>query len=296
MTMRNSLRQILRQAIDLHVHIGPEVIPRKYTVETLIKAEQDKLTGVGIKNHFYPTTPFISSLKIPKNFLVIGSVTLNNYVGGSNSWIIYATAEISKKPIIVWFPTINASNFLTKSKYEIPPGWVKNRSFKFRKSGEINGIKIVENSKITERAYRVLKAIKNTNAILATGHISWLEAKILVEKAVDLNIEKIIITHPIYQIINMPIGIQKKLAERGAFIEHSYSMHAIDKIPIKKIANQIKAIGAKRCILTSDVGQTFSPSPSRALKDFARLLSKEGISLKEISQMMVANPRKLLKL
>jgi len=34
----------------------------------------------------------------------------------------------------------------------------------------------------------------------------------------------------------MPIDVQKELAGMGALIEHCYSMHSIDKIPMNKIA------------------------------------------------------------
>jgi len=93
----------------------------------------------------------------------------------------------------------------------------------------------------------------------------------------------------------MPIKIQKELASLGAFIEQCYSMYSIDKVPIEKIAKQIKTIGAKYCILSSDVGQKFSPSPSQALKISAKLLLKNGITIKELETMLVDNPRKIIK-
>ena len=48
-------REILGQTIDLHVHIGPEIIPRKFTLPKLLDYEKGKLKGVGVKNHFFPT-------------------------------------------------------------------------------------------------------------------------------------------------------------------------------------------------------------------------------------------------
>ena len=48
-------RKILQQAIDLHIHIGPEIIPRKFTLPELVDYEKGKLRGVGVKNHFFPT-------------------------------------------------------------------------------------------------------------------------------------------------------------------------------------------------------------------------------------------------
>ena len=61
-----------------------------------------------------------------------------------------------------------------------------------------------------------------------------------------------------------------------------------------EIAQQIKAVGANSVILSSDVGQAFSPAPSQALYEFANLLFEQGISLDELKRMLVANPKKLL--
>src|SRR3989338_4155891 len=105
---------------------------------------------MALKSHFYPTIPLIICEKEAEDFVLIGSVTLNNYIGGLNADAIYASAKLSSRPIIVWFPTISAENFLSKSKYEIPPEWV-GEGFTSRLSSEIKGIKIVnQNLELTE--------------------------------------------------------------------------------------------------------------------------------------------------
>ena len=139
------LNYIIKQAIDLHYHIGPEIIPRKFdNVISLIRNQNNKIKGIALKNHFYQTVPFIKEIKIKSNLILIGSVALNNSIGGLNSQAIYAASIISKDPIIVWFPTINAKNFLEKTKYEIAPEWVNKKGFKARLSKDVNGIYILD--------------------------------------------------------------------------------------------------------------------------------------------------------
>ncbi len=284
-----NIKNIVRDAIDIHVHIGPEIIPRKYTVQQLINFESGKIGGFVLKNHFYPTTPFIKELENKKNLKIFGSIVLNNSVGGLNPEVIFSTAYMTDRPFFVWFPTINARNFLDKSEYEIAPEWVNEKNFIARKAKYIKPVKLLK-----KKVIEVLKAIKKCKAILATGHISWKETMRLINNARKIGVNKIVVTHPIYQRINMPINKQIILAKKGCYIEQCYSMYSIDKIPVQKIAQRIKAVGAKSVILSSDVGQTFSPSPSEALTKFAKLLSKEGINYKELYQMMVLNPKKLL--
>lgn len=296
--MNLTIDQIIKSSIDLHYHIGPEIIPRKFdNVISLIKNQNNKIRGIALKNHFYQTVPFIKEIKTKSNLILIGSITLNNSIGGLNSQAIYAASLISKKPFIVWFPTINAKNFLEKTEYEIAPEWVNKKDFKARFSKDVNGIYILDQKgNLNKETVKVLKAIKKTNSILATGHISWQESEKLVQESIDIGIKKIIITHPIYQKINMSINMQKELGIMGCFIEVCYSMYSIDKIPISKIAYQIKKIGPKNIILSSDVGQKFSPNPNKALYNFSNLLFQEGITLEMLYRMLVENPKKIIEI
>ena len=285
----------VRRFIDLHVHIGPEIIPRRFTAGSLAREESGKLRGVALKNHFVPTTPFIREIQEENDILLIGSVTLNNYVGGLNPDAVYSAAKLSDKPIIVWFPTINATNFLKTSRYELPPEWVGN-GFTSRLSGKIIGITITgKDGELTQQACRVLESIKENDCILATGHLSWQESDILVKKAISLGIDRIVITHPIYQKIDMPIEVQQELVKsKGVYIEQTYAMCLIDKIPIDVIAEQIRQLGPENCIISSDVGQISSPGPSVALERFTELLIEQGLTEDQLRIMGERNPRRLL--
>lgn len=287
---KTTIQNLVSQAIDLHVHIGPEIIPRKFnSASALLEAEKGKIAGMALKNHFYSTQPFIAEVD-KSEMTLIGSVVLNNFQGGLNPEAIYANSLISTLPTIVWLPTISAAQFLAESKYEIAPEWVRKNDFIARKAQNIKPVVI------DYKIEPVLQMIKDTNAILATGHISWQETLSVIRKAAKLGLKKLIVTHPIYQRINFPLDQQIKLTKLGAKMEHCYSMYSIDEIPINRIAEQIKAVGAKNCILSSDVGQTFSPPPSEALAIFAESLLEEGLTLAELEVMMIINPRKLIDL
>jgi hypothetical protein len=284
-----------KKFIDLHVHVGPEIIPRRFTAAELAKAEEGKMRGFALKNHFYPTTPFIKELGNRTSLKLMGSIVLNNYVGGLNPDAVYSAAKLSDLPIIVWFPTINAENFLARSKYEIPKEWF-GKGFRPRPSSAIKGIRVAYKSKLVVEAKEVLKAVKDNGCVIATGHISWQDARLLVEEALSIGIDKIILTHPIYQRIAMPISVQRELCSgRGVYAEQAYSMYSIDKISIGRISAQIKSLGAQKCIISSDMGQIGSPSPSDALLSFSNLLLKNGITMTQIRTMAEANPYSLMK-
>src|SRR3989338_1145816 len=117
-------QNILQQAIDLHIHIGPEIIPRKFTLSELVDYEKGKLKGIGVKNHFFSTIAMRKPSAQDGSPFVVNSVVLNHYVGGFNPDIIRASAELSEKPIIVWFPTLHTENFLHSQKFEISKEWI----------------------------------------------------------------------------------------------------------------------------------------------------------------------------
>ncbi|OHB20200.1 MAG: hypothetical protein A2666_00970 [Parcubacteria group bacterium RIFCSPHIGHO2_01_FULL_47_10b] len=294
-----SLENIIKNAVDLHVHIGPEIIPRKFLLQELITAEQGCIAGIGVKNHFFPTIAMSPTRNKNTAPFIVYSVTLNRSLGGFNSEIIRASAQLSDKPIIVWFPTLCTQSFLSGQRKEIPLEWIDptfRSSIVLRDANAIQPLTIVTGkNELSPEVVDVLKTIKDNNCILATGHLSPNEIKKLVKYASEqFGITKIIITHPIYQKINMSITDQKKMVALGAVIEHCFSMVSIDNIPVQRIAQQIKQVGARNCILSSDVGQTFTPKPSEALFEFAQLLEHNGISRNELQEMLITNPSRLI--
>jgi hypothetical protein len=95
----------------------------------------------------------------------------------------------------------------------------------------------------------------------------------------------------------MDVVMQQELtALEGVYVEHNYAMYLIDNIPIREIARQIRLVGIKKCIISSDMGQIGNPSPSEGLRDFCRLLLDEGISEEDLRMMGEINPRRLLGL
>ena len=66
-------KEIIKNAVDLHVHIGPESIPRKFTLPDLVKYEKGKIRGIAVKNHFFPTV-FADNSPTSKNPSIIHSL------------------------------------------------------------------------------------------------------------------------------------------------------------------------------------------------------------------------------
>lgn len=297
------IEELIKISWDMHVHVGPDVLPRKYSVGSLTLEEEGKMAGIVVKSHAFSTVPAVKIEEEKREKLkLVGSVTLNNFVGGLNPDAVYASASISKKfPLVVWFPTLHAENHLKKSKgdYEITRDWIKDPSFIPRKKKEVKPIEIINKSgQLTQETKSVLKIMKKMSCILATGHLWWQEAKVLAERALRMGI-KVILTHVTGRDIIMPLKVQKELASKGAFVEYCY-IFWLDRdnpedYPPQKSAENIKKIGPKQCIISSDTGQTRNPNPSECLKAWVKLLGKYDLEKNDFYQMLVENPQRILR-
>ena len=93
--------------------------------------------------------------------------------------------------------------------------------------------------------------------------------------------------------------MQKRLADKGAYIEYCYIMY-LDRdhpqdYPLEEQVRCMNEIGADRVSLTSDGGQKRNPGPTESLAQYIKLLQEKGLTKKDFKTMLVDNPKKILK-
>lgn len=299
----HQIKSLLKKGWDMHVHMGPDVLPRKYLVEDLVKQEKGKLNGILVKSHAFPTGAFIrENYYKTQGIYIIPSITLNNYSGWPNPDILTAQMILhSDLPCCVWFPTIHAKNHLDKTsgRYEFPADWARGNNIPTRLKKELTRITVLnEDGSLRKETNILLKRMQKRKVILATGHLSAEEAFVLAKKAISMGI-KVIITHPHEQAIMMPLEQMIKLAKMGAFIEISV-IPDLDRSPgdiypsTEEIASQIRYVGPRQILLTSDTGQVSNPSPSQCLTRYIKTLSKYKLKEGDFEQILIDNPERLL--
>ncbi len=121
--------------IDMHVHIGPELLRRRYTSMTLAEEARREGVGVVMKNHFQPTTGMVSLARKPTDSVaLIGSVTLNYGCGGIDDHGVRSAISGWKSDVtqtdpdpdrfVVWMPTFCAEAHLSvMDRRDIPLHW-----------------------------------------------------------------------------------------------------------------------------------------------------------------------------
>ncbi len=284
-----SLDELVRGSVDMHLHPGPDVFPcRVDALEAARQAGQAGMRAIVIKNHSYPTTPLAIMLKqLVPEVRIFGSICLDYEVGGLNADALEKHAQMGAK--VVWMPTFSSTNSRAKM-----------RKLGIKLEGE--GFSILDpHGKLVPEVHRVLEIVKANRMVLASGHMSPAETFALVDRALRVGIEKVVITHPLdVEFVEHALNLEElqRLAGMGAYIEQTF----VTMLPTefchdpKHRGETVKAIGVDHCIMSTDLGQYWNPPPAEGLRLFIATLLRIGISEKEIEVMAKRNPAKLLDL
>lgn len=296
--------------VDLHVHAGPEFLRRRYDPHSL--ADEAHRTGVGvvIKNHFTSTTSWsVLASKSDADTPVIGSVTLNRFLGGIDDHGIRAAisglhvnsmaSDSLSERFVVWMPTIHAEAHLAKfGRYDIPSGWGVAEHHRCA-IPEGSGLRIQgEDGRLTPGAIRAIQSIVTHDLVLATGHLARDECKLFVASAYEAGARRLIVTHPLWDVTEFPVEELVTLwTQYGAYAELCYvnlDICGIDHCRLNDYVSVIRSVGPEGVILTTDLGQDSQPPFSEGFRQFLELLSAEGVPEDDLLQMSIVNPRRLL--
>ncbi len=265
----------LSGTIDMHVHSGPDVWPRKMDdLELARQAANRGMRAILLKSHWTLTSDRAYLVqKVVPALKVFGGLVLNLAVGGINPYAVEAALQMGAAEI--WMPTISAASEIE------------------------GGLTIFSDGHISENVFSVLKLIAERDAILGTGHLSLEETAALIPAAWDLGVRKILITHPEHPPVNIPPGMQEELRDRYAvFFERCLitTHFGGGQLPFSTLAQIIRRVGPETTIIATDFGQPQNPSPLDGLACFIANLRSNGFSDAEINRMCRENPAQVLEI
>lgn len=293
------MKDLIKGAYDLHVHSAPDVLPRRMDdIEMAQRIIDADMAGYAIKSHYFCTAERAALInKMFPKCNAIGTITLNSSVGGINPTAVEMAARAGTK--LVWFPTCDSEHELSHVFNGDPnkklPYWAQIITELKEDGIKTPTIKLLdENGKLKTEAYDVIDVIAKKNIILATGHLSHEETFALVKAAHERKVNKIIITHVDFPTTYYTAEEQLELAKYGAYMEHCYTTFATGKVDFAVTVEQIRALGADRVILATDLGQKNAIYPDEGMLEFATKLYENGFSEKEIRKMTVENSKALI--
>jgi Family of unknown function (DUF6282) len=289
----------LKGVLDLHVHTAPDLVPRCVDdLQMARRAQEAGMAGFVIKSHHAPTAGRAALCNtLLADVRVIGSITLNHYVGGLNACAVEAAAQSGAR--VVWLPTTDAANeagILASwpTRKPLPP-YLRLKQDLLDRGRLPPAIAVTgDDGRLTRGAKEVIEVVSDYGLMLCTGHLGWPEMRILVPATRRAGVDKIVITHPESPSIGLSLEQQSWLADQGAFFERCYAYSASGRV-IDQEARAVRLTGVARNVLSSDLGMVGGPLPDTGLAQFIREFHQRGFSEQELSQMTVRTPRALVE-
>lgn len=268
----------LRGVIDLHVHAGPDLRPRKMNaLELAHKVKASGMRGFLLKNHHVSTVVEADILRraVP-GLEIFGGLVLNNAVGGLNPAAVDAALKMGAAEI--WMPTLDAQHERV-----------------FRGSPE-TGLSVFDaDGRLLPAVREILKLIAERRIIVGLGHLSAPEMFAVIDAGRAAGVTKFLVTHPEIEFLNFSQAVQRELAGPGVYFERCY-VRAISAVDWDGLAANVRALGVETTVLATDLGQPDNADPVEGMKEMLEELTKRGFTPQELEIMACRNPATLLGL
>ncbi|HEY7730201.1 MAG TPA: DUF6282 family protein [Gaiellaceae bacterium] len=291
-------RVLVRGAYDLHVHVAPDVPPRRIDDATLAhRFAELGLAGFALKSHYTSTAERarVVSALVP-GVEAVGALALNQAVGGMNALAVEIAAREGAR--IVWMPTVD-SPAETAGRTEPKPGdkvpqWAR-LQHELRQLGL--GVEPVHvtgpDGRLLPETRDVLRAIARHDLILATGHVARDDTFAVVDGALEEGVAHIVVTHPEFPCQDFSLEDQRELAARGCLLERCLSTPLSGKTTWEHVFEGVRAVGVERTLFSSDCGNPDYPPVEDGLALWADRLLGDGFEEDEVRELIVGQSRRL---
>ena len=266
--------------IDMHIHTAPDIRPRSLDdVDAAGEAAAAGLRAIVLKSHVTLTADraTIAQKAVP-GVQVLGGLALNDPIGGLNPAAVEVALRLGAR--VIWMPTISALNHA-------------------HFHGGAKGITILRpDDSLQPVLYEIFALIAQADAVLATGHLSVREIRVLVSAAQEAGVRKIVVTHPEVPWVDMPAVVQEELRDRGVYFERCFVSTTPEGggVPLARLMEDIRRVGMASTVLATDFGQAGNPRPVEGLRAYIAILLAEGFTERDIQVMVRENPARLLGL
>jgi len=295
--MKNQVDELMKSAIDTHVHFKPESVTeyraKHNAYDIVISARNAGMKALVLKNVTFPSVGIAHLMNmLVDGIKVYGSIVLNKSIGGVNpnaveKAIVHGEGVPGEFCKVVWMPTFSST---TDIAYYGKP--------------EAEEVPILSEGRLVPGMREILKMIAENNLILASGHLNVEECNILFDEALGLGVKKIVLTHPHNVVPYIGVARQREFAAKGVLIEYCNVMcteYYLKKykfiVTPTRIAMDIKDVGVENSIIATDYGLDpgTNPLPVEGMRIFIEDLLKNGITSNEIKTMQ-KNAARLLDL
>ncbi|MGE4276694.1 MAG: DUF6282 family protein [Lawsonibacter sp.] len=276
--------------IDMHVHTAPDTRVRVYDDFDLMEAAiAVGAHGIVLKSHngftgdrAYLCNKHNAIVHGNNDFQMFGSITLNRQIGGINPKAVEVAVKLGAK--VVWLPTQSAVNHYIQHKQHVPA----------------DAVEVVRDGKVVPEMNDVFSIVKNSNVVLATAHLSPTEIFVVVEAARKAGVQKIVVTHPEWWLVGMPLEDQLRLVkDYDVLLERCYRQPmggGVYKSNLDSNLECIQTVGYRNILISTDSGQVENVHWEKGIQDYLSFMLEHGVSEEHLFYMTHTQQRKLLDL
>ena len=317
---------LLRGAIDIHVHAGPHIFssPRRVDpFEAAIEARDAGMRAIVYMDVFEMSngTAWLVNRQVP-DFQTYGGLIMNTVYGGMNPRAVKTALQYGDGATYVSFGAHSTYYQASREGHMVDGRFVPlTELYPAFKTEELDRcIRIPLEGDPGPELDEILNLIaERPQVYLNTGHVSVEEALRLIELSKRYGIAKVLVASSVTKIADMEQ--LRAMTGEGAFIEYTLAaythttpipkthyyvereymsidegMHDAPTGGVKLVAEQITELGAQHCILASDFGVYTLPTPVEGFRSFIACMLDLGIGSGDIRTMTVTNPERLLGL
>ena len=293
----------LEGMIDLHIHSIPDGFPRLMDdIEVVAQAKAVKMRAIMLKGHVTatPDRAYIAQRAVGGGIDVYGMICLNTPVGGMNPEAVKMAIRMGAKA--VWMPSMWAENHARYVRESRKHMGYETTGMQFPEPGETI---LTNDGQLKPEVRQILKLIADHDLMLSTGHLTLQESHLLLDEAKKMDIKKLIVHTVNYHVLHYPLDDQKRMVEKGAFLEYGFTSLPYPiwepadpkrRITLDDVVTSMRAAGVENCVITSDSGQVSSPPPVECMRLWIEFLKIKGFTQNEINILTKENPAKLLGL
>jgi hypothetical protein len=279
---------LIEDAIDMHVHFGPEplidmIFGTTHAVNPIQAATEARDAGMAaivLKSHEFPSTmtQYLAQAAVP-DVQIFSGIVCDHPVGGINPYAVEVALRSGAK--MIWLPTISAID--SPLVYDLFGTWDRHAV-------------IDEDGEILPHVKEVFELAAKYDATIATGHTTAAE-HYAVGKALQGKV-RVVATH-VMQAGNSGPNLTPQqcleLADLGVYIEFTAFACQAEPAKADAIAKTIQALPHGQVLLSSDFGWNSQlPRPVPGLKSYVSGLWELGVPEELLRFMVTENPRKAL--
>jgi hypothetical protein len=283
---------LVRGAVDLYNHANPDLLPRHFNDIGMARVAQAAGVSAVVHRHHYVATDDRAAIASDETgFCVLGAIELGDAVG-VNPWAV----ELSLEGGACWvsLPTLSAAAqrrrlaAMTSSPYH--------RALNFG-PGELRCLD--DAGQLLPSVQAVLGLVRDADAVLSFGYVSFEEAMAAARSAVEVGIRKMVVTNPLPRFSEEQI--EALAAIPGIYFEVTwYLAHpdgpagAASGPAVDRIVQSLRLVGVERSVMSSDGGMVDGPLPPVILAWGLAELAKRGFTIDDLRTLVHLNPRRLV--